>query len=35
MDRVTAPVALAHLKLRLELVQRNPQLLETFDTTRT
>jgi hypothetical protein len=28
MDRVTALVAIAHLKLRLELIERNPQLLE-------
>ncbi|MBR1206964.1 MULTISPECIES: hypothetical protein [unclassified Bradyrhizobium] len=28
MDRVTALVAIAHLKLRLELLERHPQLLE-------
>jgi hypothetical protein len=31
MDRVTALVALAHLKLRLERIQRNPKLLEGID----
>lgn len=28
MDRVTALVAIAHLRLRLEWIERNPQLLE-------
>ena len=28
MDRLTALVAIAHLKLRLEMIQRNPRLLE-------
>lgn len=31
MDRVTALVAIAHLKLRLELLERNPNLLEAID----
>ncbi len=29
MDRLTALVAIAHLKLRLNIIQRNPQLLDT------
>lgn len=28
MDRVTALVAIAHLKLRLQLIERSPQLVE-------
>lgn len=28
MERLTALVAIAHLKLRLELLERNPQLLD-------
>ncbi|WP_018456808.1 hypothetical protein [Bradyrhizobium sp. WSM4349] len=28
MDRLTALVAIAHLKLRLEFIERNPQLLD-------
>jgi hypothetical protein len=35
MDRLTALVAIAHLKLRLEVIQRNPQLLEALDMNRT
>ncbi|WP_050629342.1 hypothetical protein [Bradyrhizobium viridifuturi] len=31
MDRVTALVAIAHLKLRLELLERHPQILEGID----
>ncbi|ODM77791.1 hypothetical protein [Bradyrhizobium elkanii] len=31
MDRLTALVAIAHLKLRLELLERHPQLLEAID----
>jgi hypothetical protein len=34
MDRVTALVAIAHLKLRLERLERNPQLLEAIDMDR-
>lgn len=32
MDRLTALVAIAHLKLRLERIERNPQLLEGLTT---
>ena len=31
MDRLTALVAIANLKLRLELIQRNPQILEDLE----
>ncbi|UGY03228.1 hypothetical protein [Bradyrhizobium quebecense] len=31
MDRVTALVAIAHLKLRLELLERHPEILEGID----
>jgi hypothetical protein len=31
VDRLTALVAIAHLKLRLELIQRNPEILEDLD----
>jgi multidrug resistance efflux pump len=31
MDRLTALVAIAHLKLRLEMIQRHPQVLEDTD----
>jgi hypothetical protein len=31
MDRLTALVAIAHLKLRLERLERNPQWLEAID----
>jgi hypothetical protein len=31
VDRLTALVAIAHLKLRLEMIQRNPELLEDLD----
>lgn len=31
MDRVTALIAIAHMRLRLEMLARSPQILETTD----